>query len=175
MIFSPKYAIDQGWVKGIKNDCQIQPNAIEFTLDNLFSISDKPFIAFDDEDGKTQKRHRGGDVVLSTDHRNDEGRQTFWLAPGVYDCTSDVYVTLPEDVALLLIVRSTFNRNGIFLTSGLYDSGYEGHIGCAIHNWVGAAEIGVGTRLGQAMFVRAESEGQYAGGYNHSEGSHWTA
>lgn len=173
MIFSPKYAIDQGWVTGIKNDWQIQPNAVEFTLDFVDDMSENTtFFAYDDVAGKTHKQHRGGNKLQAAVDRSSEV-PFFTLTKGVYDGMSEVYVDLPENVLLLLIIRSTFNRNGIFLTSGLYDSGYKGHIGFAIHNWVGPAKIGQGTRIGQAMFVQADSVGMYAGGYNFEQGKHW--
>ena len=56
-LISPKVAIEKGWIKGIENpEKQIQPNALDFTIDNLFKIDeDKPFII--SEESKTM---RGG-------------------------------------------------------------------------------------------------------------------
>jgi len=62
----------------------------------------------------------------------------------------------------------------MFLTSGLYDTGFEGHIGCAIHNVIGTAHIEKGIRFGQVEFHSADSYGTYEGGYNHTDGTHWT-
>ena len=42
---------------------------------------------------------------------------------------SDFFVTVPAGLAAFLIVRSTLNRNGIFITSGLYDQGFSNNIG----------------------------------------------
>ena len=100
----------------------------------------------------------------------------FWHLPAdcVVDGMSNITVDLPTGVACELIIRSTFNRNGIFLTSGLYDSGYQGPIGFAVHNRSGKAKIGVGTRIGQIKFVASDSNELYAGGYNHEAATHWT-
>lgn len=164
-LISPKYAIEQGWIKGIKNPKkQIQPNAIDFSIDNLYTIAeDKPFII--SEEAKTM---RGGDKV--------EPNEGYFELDGhsVYDGLSEIFVELPEGVACKLIIRSTYNRNGIFITSGLYDSGYKGSIGFAIHNRSGKAFIAPGTRIGQIEFYRADKNGKYEGGWNHEEGTHWT-
>ena len=93
----------------------------------------------------------------------------------VVDGMSNIYVDLPEGVACQLIIRSTFNRNGIFLTSGLYDSGFKGHIGFAIHNRrENQAYIGQGTRIGQVIFVESNASGLYSGGWNHDKGTHYS-
>ena len=118
---------------------------------------------------------RGGDEVHAIPDRAYPDLHFFCLdAPKSYDGTSNIYLNLPENVAAQTIIRSTFNRNGIFLTSGLYDSGYKGHIGFALHNVAGYTKIEQGTRIGQIIFVRSESAGIYAGGYNHTEGTHYT-
>lgn len=164
MYISPQVAIDNGWIKGITDpENQIQPNAIDFTLDQLFSIkSDVPFII-----SEKAKSMRGGDKMEA-----DEG---YWKldAQKVYDGLSNLYVDLPEGIACELIIRSTFNRNGVFLTSGLYDSGYKGNIGFAVHNPIGPTFIEPGTRIGQIKFVKADKAGKYKGGWNHEDGEHW--
>lgn len=170
MIINPQYAIDQGWVTGIAEPKkQIQPNAIEFTLDSVFKINKDATFTIN-RDGKT---HRGVTPLEPQQYPVDSRMYWYLQAESVYDATSNVCVDLPDDVAVKLIVRSTYSRNGIFLTSGLYDSGYTGPIGFAIHNKLGLARIEIGERFGQAIFETADSQGKYAGGYNHEAGSHW--
>ena len=173
MFINPKTAVENGWVSGIVNpDVQIQPNAIDFTLDQLFTISDDSFII-----GEDGKQMRGGERTLPTGSWNGTEVRDYWVLGGnkVYDGMSDVYVDLPEGVAAMLIIRSTFNRNGMFLTSGLYDSGFKGHLGFAIHNRSkGVALIEPHTRVGQVIFVASDSAGMYAGGWNHEQGTHYS-
>jgi deoxycytidine triphosphate deaminase len=169
MFINPKIAIENNWIRGITNyEKQVQPNAIDFTLDMVFDIRHTEFII--SEEGK---------IMRSTaEHYSIEDRKTgmwFWhLNIGVYDGMSNVYVNIPEGVAALLIVRSVFNRNGIFITSGLYDSGFNGHIGFAIHNRIGPAKIATGTRIGQIIFVKSENALMYAGNWNHEQGTHYS-
>jgi deoxycytidine triphosphate deaminase len=173
MFINPKHAIKEGWITGIKDeDVQVQPNAIDFTLDRLFSISDNEFIICADPANpfKEMKQMRGG-AELSPYPDRRSGIQFFNLDTGSYDILSDVYVEVPEGMACLLVTRSTFVRNGLFLVSGLYDSGFKGHIGCVLHNLKGTAKVQKGTRVGQVIFVSSETAKMYAGGYNHEAGT----
>lgn len=173
MFINPKVAIEQGWVSGINNqNVQVQPNAIDFTLDRLFNINDNEFIVCKDpaNANKEMKQMRGGaELAPSPDRRT--GVQFFNLDTGSYDMLSDVFVELPDGVAAMLVTRSTFVRNGLFLVSGLYDTGFKGHVGCVLHNMLGAAKVEKGTRVGQIIFIEASSAGVYAGGYNHAAGT----
>jgi len=164
MFISPQTAIDNGWITGIVDPAeQVQPNAIDFTLDTVYSINENATFVL----GKKDKKMRGGDILPPDENGN------WTIAPNtVHDGMSDMYANLPEDVAALLIIRSTLNRNGIFLTSGLYDSGFQGHVAFAIHNRSGIALIEKGVRFGQIIFVESASVGMYAGGYNNKLGTH---
>ena len=176
MFIDPRTAIREGWVSGIHDkEKQVQPNAIDFTLERLFTIRHEPFII--SEYGKVMRNNT--ELVPTIDRRQKvtTGEELyFWsINEGAFDGMSDVYVNLPEGVAAMLIIRSTFNRNGLFLTSGLYDSGFKGHLGFILHNRVpGTAKIAKGTRIGQVIFVASESAGMYAGGWNHEQGTHFT-
>lgn len=171
MIISPKIAIEQGWVTGINDpELQIQPNAIDFTCDVLFSINEQNTFVI----SEAGKQMRGGGKMEPVPSRRDGVDLSFWtIAPHtVVDFMSDMYVDLPEGVAATLIVRSTLNRNGLFVTSGLYDSGFSGHVAGTLHNRCGPAVIGQGTRIGQIIFWKSELGGLYSGGYNHEKGTH---
>lgn len=187
MFINPKIAIEEGWISNIKNpDKQIQPNAIDFTLDLLHYVGGQQ-TAYDlinfqpmdigdqfviDENHKTMK-----ETSPYSAHDDGTGQIPYWsINPhSFYDGTSDMYVKVPEGVAAMLVTRSTLIRNGLLVVSGLYDSGFEGHIGFVIHNHSQMqAKIGEGTRVGQIIFVRSDSAGVYAGQYNHGQDTHWT-
>ena len=177
MFINPKHAIEQGWVKGIVNDKQIQPNAIDFTIDRVFQVDRHSSCAITE----TGKRMRGQKEVQPFPGSRElynmgdvDPTTLIWnIERGSWDCMSDLYVEVPEGVAAQLIIRSTFNRNGLFLTSGLYDSGFKGHIGFMLHNVMeGVAFVAKGTRVGQIIFVASENAGVYAGGWNHEIGTH---
>lgn len=177
MFINPKTAIENGWVSGIHDpEKQVQPNAIDFTLDTLFEVhTENQFVV--SEKGKHMRGGAKMNPVPDRRIKHETGEDMlFWhLRDHLYDGMSDVYVDLPEGVAAMLIIRSTFNRNGVFLTSGLYDSGFKGHLGFILHIRAnGMTSIAQGTRIGQVMFVASDSAGMYAGGYNHEAGTHYS-
>lgn len=178
MMYSPKEAIAKGWItlpEGVSYDEVVQPNAIDFTLDQLFGVSKTTFVL-----AKNFTSHRGvQEEVEAKPVTFGKGAGDFFeLAPNTsYDAMSNFKVKLPEGVACTLIVRSSGNRNLMFITSGLYDSGYDNRIGFAIHNRsAGKAYLEKGVRIGQIIFHESKSEGLYAGQYNapQAEGEHWT-
>ena len=74
-------------------------------------------------------------------------------------------VSVGEGYAGYVITRSTLNRNGLFITSGLYDSGYHGVMAGCLHVRVGPAKIKKGTRVGQFILFEAETLSMYDGSY----------
>jgi deoxycytidine triphosphate deaminase len=172
MFINPRIAIQEGWITGIADEeTQVQPNAIDFTLDKVFVIEERNEFVI----SEAGKKMRGGAQLGTVPDRRSG--LNFWhlMTRTSYDGMSNVFVRVPDGVAVMLIVRSTFNRNGIFLTSGLYDSGFEGNIGFVLHNMSGSAVIGEGTRIGQVIFAESQTANKlYAGGYNTTEGQHWS-
>lgn len=197
MLISPLTAIKEGWITGIKHDDQIQPNAIDFTVDKIFTFATEEYHYLRTEPGvlgnvtiptvevrivepnfSIREDASGSEIIAEKEMTkwsplalDDQG---MWqLSRGnCYDALSDVYLNLPEGIACLPVIqRSTFNRNGVTISSGLYDAGFCGHAGFLIHNQYRACQIGPGTRIGQIAFVESQSVGLYSGGYNHEEGT----
>lgn len=167
MFVNPKVAIEKGWIRGIKDQkVQVQPNAIDFTLDKVFSQSAN-ITAVISENSKIMR-------PLQEFHADALG---YWRLEGqkVYDGMSNVYVEVPEGMAAVLYTRSTFARNGVFIMSGLFDAGFKGNVGFTIYTIGGPIDIAPGTRIGQIAFILAPSAGVYAGGYNHKEGEHYSS
>lgn len=132
----------------------VQPNAIDLRLDSIFEIDNTIFSIDDDK-----KVHRNK-IQLNPDK---EGY--FWLDPGHYEVLMKNVITVGKNEAGFVITRSTLNRNGLFLTSGLYDSGYEGVMAGVLHVTCGKAKIKKGTRIGQYLNFESESKGLYDGDY----------
>lgn len=175
MIINPQTLIDQGFITGIKDSKQIQPNGLDFTIDNVSSVDRDHFIIRADNSKKMRDR-----TQLDLVCRAPNEVLTWKIRPEYYyDGMSDVYVSLPEDVACKLLIRSSLARNGIMINCGLFDSGFEGHIGftfCSLINGDVNVDtyIEPGTRFGQAVFFKAESAYEYNGEYKHARGTHWT-
>ena len=159
MFLNPKKAIDEGWITGLKDDKQIQPNAVDITADRMFQVLDSNVF----EVSNTDKLHR---------NRGELTNPHFWqLERGVYDFLSDVYVDVPEGAVGWLVTRSTLNRNGLIVQSGLYDSGFKGNIGGMLYNLSGMARITPHTCVAQFILADSESVGKYSGGYNTERGA----
>lgn len=179
MLLDPKYAIEQGWIRGKDGEDinwteYLSPNAIDFTLDVVCEMKTAAAGVFISKN-KNQTRMLKC-VPLLPYYSNIYNEELWTLEAGQsYDCMSDFYVDLPTGVAAELIIRSSFNRNNIALSSGLFDSGYSGHIGCVLFNRNHSEPVHVerGVRMGQIKFVESDSSDLYKGGYNHKPGTHW--
>ena len=145
------------------NDCELtgvqhgdsQPNAVDLRVKKIFEINKKsPFIISEED-----KTHRG-----STEVQPDE-EGWFNLERGTYEIIMENVVSVEEGYAGFVITRSTLNRNGLFITSGLYDSGYHGVMAGCLHVRVGPAKIKKGTRVGQFLLFEAETLSMYDGSY----------
>jgi deoxycytidine triphosphate deaminase len=174
MFVSPKTAIESGWVKGwdsIDWNKYIQPNALDFSIDHLRIVTptDPALVS------ETNKIMRSTSKIVPTTSKLID--ELTWKINHnvVYDGMSRFYVDIPDGVAAYLITRSTFARNGVFIQSGLYDAKFRGNIGFTVYPIGGSMEIVPGTRIGQLIFVKSDSEGGYAGQYNTENGQHWTA
>ena len=130
-----------------------QPNAVDLRVDKIFKLKDEVFSISEDS-----KKHRGSEEVEAVDGYFD-------LEPGTYEILMENIVKIPEGYAGWVITRSTLNRNGLFITSGLYDSGYHGVMAGCLHVEHGAAKIEKGSRVGQFLLFEAETLSMYDGDY----------
>lgn len=183
MYIDPNYAIEQGWIKfpswmddEYKAKC-IQPNAIDVTADVLRISNYASSFVLSEQTKQMRQFTELRPRLISQDLDNDPPQQ-YWHIPAdtVVDVQSDFFVDIPSGVAAFLIVRSTLNRNGLFVTSGLYDQGFNNYIGFMLHNRGNFAYLAPHTRVAQCVFVRAEDSGKmYQGTYNNNVGQHWTS
>lgn len=136
------------------NEEDIQSNAIDLRLGRVFKVNDKQF-----EISNEHKKHRGSFEILP----DKEGY--FELSSGVYEIVFENIINVGENEAGFVITRSTFIRNGCFLISGLYDSGYAGAMTAGLHITTAPAKIKKGTRIGQYLSFDAEMLYKYNGSY----------
>ncbi len=136
------------------DDASVQPNAIDLRLGKVFLIRPSTFTITEDE-----KVHRGS-VELQPDAQG-----FFVLQAGSYEVEMENTIQVGEGEAGWVITRSTLNRNGVFLTSGLYDSGYLGPMMGVMHVNCGPMRIKRGTRIGQYLSFDAETLHSYNGSY----------
>lgn len=135
-------------------DMDVQPNAVDLRLDKVFKIHDSTFVL-----DETRKQHRNTAEIAPADD------EYFHLEAGVYEISFANEVTVGDHEAGWVVPRSTLIRNGIFIVSGLYDSGYSGKMGACLHIHCGPAKIRKGARIGQYICVHAEELHKYDGDY----------
>ena len=135
-------------------DGDTQPNAVDLRVGKIYRI--KPNVFTIDE---SQKIHRGSEAL------EVDADGYYNLDPGQYEVLMDNLIEVGEGEAGFVITRSTLNRNGVFLTSGLYDSGYKGVMAGVMHVNVGPMRIQPGTRIGQYLSFQAETLSMYDGDY----------
>jgi|GEM_PF-910578 deoxycytidine triphosphate deaminase len=160
MFLNPKQAIDEGWLRGVPLD-HVQPNAVDIRAGELYKVrKDSDFELYHEK-----KSHRARDKV-------DDTAEALWSlkSNNVYDFVSPAYVEMPDGVVGWLVTRSTLNRNGVFVLSGLYDSGFKGHINGMLYNLIGHTLIQPESRVAQFIMASSDSFGKYMGGYNTDEG-----
>jgi deoxycytidine triphosphate deaminase len=140
----------------------VQPNAVDLRVGKVFRISNTTFTI-----DETQKSHRGSTEV-------GIGSDGYWtLKEGSYEVIMENKIRVAEGEAGFVITRSTLNRNNVFLTSGLYDSGYDGVMAGVMHVGSGDMKIKPGTRIGQYLSFTAETlhayDGDYGTGKDHDK------
>ena len=73
-------------------------------------------------------------------------------------------IKLPDDIYAQFFQRSSYSRKGVFTTTGIYDPGYEGSLGCTLYNMGDEAIIiPVNTRVGQLVCYSAQAASSYNG------------
>lgn len=73
-------------------------------------------------------------------------------------------ISLPITMYATFHQRSSYSRKGVFMTTGVYDPGYAGSLGCTIYN-MGDKEILIpkNERVGQLMVFKADAASSYNG------------
>lgn len=136
----------------------ISPNAVDLRLEKVFKILDNTFV-LDDE----FKSHRGTSLL-------EPEMDGYWhLWPGSYEIVLG-NITIGPDEAGFVLPRSTLNRNGVFITTGLYDSGYVGAMGACLHVTGSLFKVKPNTRVAQFILFKAEALHQYDGSYGFKNG-----
>lgn len=133
----------------------IQPNAVDLRLGKVFKINIEKDLVLSEE----VKEHKGS---IEQEPFEDGW---YYLYPGAYEVIMENEIEVGHGEAGFVITRSTLNRNGVFLTSGLYDTGYNGVMAGVMHVRAGRIKIKPGTRIGQYLNFDAENIGHYDGDY----------
>lgn len=139
-------------------ESDVQPNAVDLRLGKVFKMSQSTFII-----DEKQKTHRGSYEM------KPDPLGYYNLPEGHYEVVMENMIVVGDKEAGWVITRSTLNRNGVFLTSGLYDSGYDGVMAGVMHVTCGPMRIQKGTRIGQYLCFNAEALHKYEGSYGRGK------
>lgn len=133
-----------------------QPNAVDIQVDSIYKICDSEFVLTKDN----SKTHR-----VTQKMEPDSGG--FWvLSPGSYEIITDTDVEVANGECGFVIARSTLVRNGCFVHSGIYDSGFKGKIGCTMTVTTGSFKLQKGARIAQFYLIKSDkSDAVYNGSY----------
>lgn len=154
------------------DELSVQPNAIDVRVDRVFRFDNRyndTFTLLDTPGSKEIKQHRRTVEMFPQPIVNGEDG---WMltGPGEYQFETTQTIFVPAGMAGWLIPRSTLNRNGVGITSGLYDSGYNNGIGGLIRVPAGMTFIvSWRSRIAQFIMADAETAGMYAGDYNKKD------
>lgn len=139
----------------------LQPNAVDITCDQLFEHTAFSRIYLKD------KPEHAPQIPMGFFGRAQE--QVWELLAGrAYPFISDLKVEMPSDQVGWLISRSTLNRNGMFILSGLYDSGFRGNIAGTIYCF-NDSYIEKGSPIAQFVQAKAQTRYLYNGQYQEKK------
>ena len=136
----------------------VQPNAIDVRIDRVFLITQEVFVL-----SETIREHRKTHPLKTQIFRNED--EWWCLLPGTYSVHMRGTIKVPKEEAGFILPRSSLNRNGVYITSGLYDSGYEGEMVATLHVTCGPFWVRRWTRVGQFLLFEAETMRMYNGVY----------
>ena len=141
-------------LEGEVKSSQIQPNGIDLTIQAIRPI----------QDGGYLKRR---EVVLPSAQEDllpDSSGNIALRRGECYDVRYLQTVKVPKGAAGIIIARPSLNRMGAFVTTGLYDSGFIGRLGCILRTNKNI-KVQLGARLAQLIMIEAHTDHMYNGQY----------
>ena len=124
---------------------------------NPQKVRDEGWVEFTEN---TQIQQVGIDLTIA---------ETVRLKHGEYKAVKlNEIVSVPIDAFALMFSRSTFNRQGILITSTVFEPGWRGIPTVSIYNLSGAqCYITKDTRIIQIIFFKADAASTYNGQYQN--------
>lgn len=157
------------WIDDLDPTC-LQQNAVDIRVNKVVEINlSTPFTL--SEDTRLHREFAEAIPVVERPRDSDVGGE-YWVLGSAKQHTAYQlecnYVRMPPGKSGTVIMRSSLNRNGVFITSGLYDSGFEGIINCTLHIPRGVFKLYRNTRVAQFIMFEAETHSLYNGVYKNN-------
>lgn len=168
MIFSPEEAYKNGWIDFV-DPANIQQNGIDLRIKKVFAIETVT-------NNLIVPSMKSAPMHIELNPRNyhipevpDFPFKEYWRIHGnAVSIETYEYVRLPAHVCAVIYTRSTPNRSHAFAVSGLYDSGFAGHVCFSFYPQTPDMEFLLGkgdSSLAQIVFIKADSASMYDGVY----------
>lgn len=153
MIISPKKILEKDIVKPINKETQLQPNSIDLTVKEIRLIIDGGIL------------YKDAKPAIYLSNKLEDYNERWKLEKNqAYDIVFNEYVKIPKGMVGFINCRSSLNRIGAFITTGLYDSGFDNYIGAVLRTDC-KISIEKNARIATIFFVKAEEAKLYAGQY----------
>lgn len=134
---------------------QIQPNGVDLSVGKIERVRGMPLV----KEGEYDKG------IREEVYPNDDGLVTINL--GAFVVTYDEKIEIPHDCVGYVFPRSRLARSGAFLTTALWDAGYEGK-GEGMLMPMTRLRIEHGMNIAQIIFLDAdEADEVYDGSHQH--------
>ena len=175
MIADPNFVLENlsGYIdKGV----QTQIHGVDLTVAKVLCIDPLDQTSLFVVDFDNSKRSLPNTIEAKPGLVLEMGKPMCWLLNRNtnYVVVYNEYVRIPVGYAGLILPRSTLLRGGATLYSALWDAGYNGR-GTGVIS-VGPVDLVLApnARVGQMIFVKAETSRKYEGVYNRERSKVWT-
>lgn len=172
-VIDPRYILDQKILtlpESVDISKVLQPNGIDLSVKSIRLIERHGLMVLGDSvptqhlSGYELESLQGRHYYQDKEYKNAD---YFDLEAGCqYSVETGYALKLPQDMVAYIFTRSTLNRNGILVGSGLWDSGYNGPVGTTLYPFNNLRLV-LPCRVAQIVFLRAESAHLYSGVYNN--------
>ena len=145
------------------NQDQIQPNGIDLCVAKVFKRKPEIYkFVLSKEKNKCRQIHI---YEIPSVYQHDLGDYGWNLNVGYYIIEMKEKVSIGDTEAGFVLPRSSLIRNGVMLSTGLYDSGYSGSMRHAMNIVDTNFILGKDVRIAQFILFNAEAISQYDGQY----------
>lgn len=138
-----------------------QPNGVDIRINKLYELNNRDHAAL-----LSMIRSLPSPKPVDPIQHYIWGSNVYELTPGVWEFETELEVRVPDNFIGIIHQRSTLSRAGVIVTSGIYDSGYEGLIAGQIHT-PRQLYLEQGVRIAQFILLPATSRGRYSGIYQN--------
>ena len=163
-VVNPLYILDSKILippKAIDKNKIIQPNGIDLYVEQIERLGSKGCFSCGDN--------------VKTDHCYTAVGSAYELvenkyvlkAGEVYKVETAYEINIPNNMMAIIFIRSSLNRNGVQLGSGLWDSGFKGNVGFTLYPHVNT-NLYLPCRVAQIVFFEASGAYLYNGQYQQS-------